>query len=41
MVDVAERGVTRAGEIVELVAEDPVAPRGREVEREAQRGERG
>jgi hypothetical protein len=40
MIDVAERGMARAGEIVELVAEDPVAVRGREVKREPQRGER-
>jgi hypothetical protein len=40
VVDVAEREVIRAGEIVELVAEDPVAARGREVEREPQRCER-
>jgi hypothetical protein len=40
VVDVAEREVIRAGQIVELVAEDPVAARGREVEREPQRCER-
>jgi hypothetical protein len=40
VVDVAKRGVIRAGEIVELVPEDPVAGRGREVKGEPERGER-
>jgi hypothetical protein len=40
VVDVTEREVIRAGQVVELVAEDAVAARGREVQRESQRGER-
>jgi hypothetical protein len=40
MVDVAPRQVVGTRQVVELVAEDAVAGRGREMEGEAQRGER-
>ena len=40
VIDVAPRRVVGAGQVVELVAEDPVAARGRERQREPQRGQR-